>query len=146
MKQEPLHIEFPADADYIPAVRKFIADSVVIEGFSQKFSYRTEIIVDELCNNSVKYGPRNQEGRVKIHCQYQDDALQLVVQDSGGQEHDVQRLKLAIDANAGQDKATSGHGLEIVRMLSSDMELTQNNSGETIIKVLKRRNYDDSTR
>ncbi|NLB63391.1 MAG: ATP-binding protein [Fibrobacter sp.] len=143
MNQEPLYIEFPSDADYIPAVRKFIADGAVIEGFSQKFSYRTEIIVDELCNNAVKYGPRTQEGTVKINCRFEDDALQLVVQDPGGQEQDLQKLRIAIDTVTGADKTSSGHGLEIVRMLSSGMELQQNRSGETIIKVMKKRSHED---
>lgn len=137
-KKEPLHIEFPVDADFIPAVRKFVAEATLIEDFTPKFSYRTEIIVDELCNNAVKYGPSKSGAQVKICCEFGHDVLELTVQDPGGNQQDIQNLRKAIGAE--QDKKHYlGHGLEIVRMLTSGMELTQTNQGETVIRVVKRR-------
>jgi len=140
-EREPLLIEFPVDADFIPAVRKLVAEASLIEGFTPKFSYRTEIIVDELCNNAVKYGPSNPKASVKIHCEFQDDVLELTVQDPGGNAKDVQNLRKVI--NAEQDRQHFlGHGLEIVRMLTSGMEVSQTASGETVIRVVKRRSQN----
>lgn len=140
-EKEPLQIEFPVDADFIPAVRKFVAESSLIEGFTPKFSYRTEIIVDELCNNAVKFGPTQPNNAIKIHCDFEPETLQLTVQDPGGNPKDVQNLRKAITME--QDRQHfMGHGLEIVRMLTSGMEMTQTPSGETIIRVVKRRSHN----
>lgn len=140
MMKEPLQIHFPADADFVPAVRKFIAEASLIEGFSQKFSYRTEIIVDELCNNAVKYGPSRSDERIRIQCCFDDETLQLTVQDSGGDPADVRNLKEAIDRP--QEQTFLGKGLEIVRMLTSNMELTQTPDGETVVRVTKKRSQN----
>ena len=139
--REPLAIEFPADADFIPSVRKFVAEAASIEGFTAKFSYRAEIIVDELCNNAVKFGPSTPGASIKIHCDFEDDAIQLTVQDPGGNPKDVQNLRKAIGAP--QDRQNFlGHGLEIVRMLTSGMEMTQTQNGETVVRVVKRRSQN----
>jgi anti-sigma regulatory factor (Ser/Thr protein kinase) len=137
-EREPLNIEFPVDADFIPAVRKFVAEASLIEGFTPKFSYRTEIIVDELCNNAVKFGPTTAGASIKIHCEFEPEVLQLTVQDPGGDPKDVQNLRKAVHAE--QDRQNFlGHGLEIVRMLTSGMEMSQTANGETVIRVTKRR-------
>jgi len=140
-EHEPLLVEFPVDADFIPAVRKLVAEATLIEGFTPKFSYRTEIIVDELCNNAVKYGPCSPQTSIKIRCDFKDDVLELTVQDPGGSAKDLQNLRKVISAE--QDRQHFlGHGLEIVRMLTSGMEVSQTTSGETVIRVVKRRSQN----
>jgi len=124
-EKESLQIEFPVDADFIPAVRKFVAESSLIEGFTPKFSYRTEIIVDELCNNAVKYGPSTQGASIKISCEFKDDAIQLTVQDPGGNAKDVQNLRKVIGANENNTALVS-----------------QTTNGETVIRVVKRRSQN----
>lgn len=141
-EKEPLLVEFPVDADFIPAVRKFIAEASLIEGFTPKFSYRTEIIVDELCNNAVKYGPSTPGAAIKINCGFEPDVLQLTVQDPGGNPKDVQNLRKAIGAEDTDRNHYLGHGLEIVRMLTSGMEVSQTEHGETVIRVVKRRSQN----
>jgi len=137
----PILIEFPVDADFIPSVRKFVSESTLIEGFTPKFSYRTEIIVDELCNNAVKYGPSTPGSSIKIQCDFEPDTIQLTVQDPGGTPKDVQNLRKVIGTEQ-ESRHFLGHGLEIVRMLTSGMEVTQTPNGETVIRVVKRRSQN----
>lgn len=137
--REPLVVEFPADGDYIPSVRKFIAESSMIEGFTQKFAYRTEIIIDELCNNAVKFGPSRPDAMVRLQCDFDNDGIQLNVQDAGGAAADVEKLKGAVAAS--QSKFM-GRGLEIVKMLSNHMEFTTRPTGETVVRVIKQRSHD----
>ncbi len=140
-EREPIFLEFPVDADFIPAVRKFVAEASLIEGFTPKFSYRTEIIVDELCNNSVKYGPSTPGASIRIQCEFESDTMELTIQDPGGNPKDVQNLRRAIGME--QDRQHFlGHGLEIVRMLTSGMEVSQTETGETVIRVVKRRSQN----
>jgi anti-sigma regulatory factor (Ser/Thr protein kinase) len=139
--RESLHIEFPMDADFIPSVRKFVAEASLIEGFTPKFSYRTEIIVDELCNNAVKYGPSTGGAHIKIQADFDDDVLQLTVQDPGGNPRDIQNLHTLIQDNQDRQRFL-GHGLEIVRMLTSGLEVSQTSNGETVVRVVKRRSQN----
>jgi len=60
MKNETPYIfkvKIPSHVDYIPPIRKFIAEVLQIKGFDSKFSFRSEVIVDEICYNAVMYGP-----------------------------------------------------------------------------------------
>lgn len=140
--RENLMLEFPADGDYIPAVRKFVAEATMVEGFTQKFAYRTEIIIDELCNNAVKYGPSSLDARVRIACEIFEDSVQLTVQDAGGVPDDIRTLQDAIASLESEPKRFLGRGLEIVKMLSSSMELARMDTGETVVRVVKRRSQN----
>ena len=88
----------------------------------------------------MKYGPSTLGASIKINCEFEDDVLQLTVQDPGGNPKDVQNLRKVIGANEGAPFV--GHGLEIVRMLTSGMDVSQTSSGETIVRVVKRRSHN----
>jgi len=135
-----LEITFPSDWDYIPAVRRFIADATMIEGFNQKFAYRTEVIVDELCNNSVKFGSSSLDSEIILNCDLIEDTVKINIKDSGGQKSEVENLKRAVESKEVDD--LKGHGLEIVKMLSSDVKIDTDSNGDTVVKVVKRRSSD----
>lgn len=135
-----LEITFPSDWDYIPAIRRFIAEATLIEGFNQKFSYRTEVIVDELCNNAVKYGPNSTDAVIVLGCELDNDAVKINIKDSGGEDKELNDLKKAIESN--ENSELKGHGLEIVKMLASDIRIDTDENGDTVVKVVKRRSSD----
>jgi anti-sigma regulatory factor (Ser/Thr protein kinase) len=136
-----IEIIFPSDADYITGVRKFLAEATLIEGFSQKFSYRSEIIIDELCNNATKFGPIGKGAKIKLDCHFSEDSIDLNVRDGGGDQRDVTNLKSAISAIQGE-RRFMGRGLEIVKMLSSSVEMVEDGSGETVVRVIKQRSQN----
>lgn len=139
---------FPGDLEYIPAVRKYVADVLGANNFSPKFTYRSEIIVDEICNNAVNFGCVGVNARVKLGCQVDNRRVQFEINDEGGSKSDVNRLAESI--NTGNTAAARGLqlrpekqlGLEIVRMISDDLscELSKNNL--TTVRVVKNREVE----
>jgi anti-sigma regulatory factor (Ser/Thr protein kinase) len=134
-------IKFPGDLEYIPTVRKFIAELLLISDFSPKFAYRSEIIVDEICNNAVVYGCQTEDAEIELKNQIFDDRIEFTIQDQGGTRDNLIRLRKAAD-NASEntkehDKA--GLGLEIVRMLSERLDVIIDDDNLTSVHIVRRR-------
>jgi anti-sigma regulatory factor (Ser/Thr protein kinase) len=138
-------IKFPGDIEYIPAVRKYVSEMLQVCQFSPKFAFRSEIIVDEICNNAVTYGCQAADATVEVICHIFGERIEFEVKDSGGKKEDLKRLRASMKARkddhaSGEPKKNlEGLGLEIVRMLSEkvDVEIDANNL--TSIRVLRLR-------
>lgn len=135
-------IRFPGDLDYIPAVRKFIAEILQVSNFDSKFAYRSEIIVDELCTNAVIYGCRNDSAEVRLGSTIFEDHIEFTIQDQGGTKDHLRRLKSAVkrtDDIKSESTREEGLGLEIVRMLSERLEVVIDEHDVTSIHVTRKR-------
>jgi anti-sigma regulatory factor (Ser/Thr protein kinase) len=144
-----VNARFPGDLEYIPAIRKFVAELLSVSGFDSKFSYRSEIIVDEICNNAVAYGCRSENAEIELINTIHNDRIEFTIQDQGGTKDNVRRLKSAItsgEANVAKDHQ-HGLGLEIVRMLSERLEVVIDEENLTSIHIVRKREDDrDDTR
>ena len=140
-----VRLKFPGDLEYIPAVRKFVSEMLQVNHFSPKFAFRSEIIVDEICNNAVSYGCNASNATVEIVCLIYGERIEFLVKDSGGKNEDIKRLKAAMVAEdkaamAAASKPTGpGLGLEIVRMLSEEVNLEVDDNNLTSIRVVRHR-------
>jgi anti-sigma regulatory factor (Ser/Thr protein kinase) len=137
-------VRLPGDLDIIPAVRKFISETLQVSGFSAKFAFRTEIIVDAICNNAIAYGSDGDtDSNVEMKCLVHPDRVEIVVKDRGGQELHIERLKEAVSRSRHQvlppDYDSIGMGLEIVKLLSETIELNVDEDNLTSIHVIRRR-------
>lgn len=139
-------MRFPSDLDYVPAVRKFVAETLQINHFSPKFAYRSEVIVDEICHNAIVHGSRTMNATVSIECKIFPDSFEFQANDQGGKKDDLERLKSAVkkdnakSAERFMEKSESrGLGLEIVRLLSEDLNLEIGNDNVTTIRVVRKR-------
>jgi len=146
MKQEPtatFSISFPGDIEYIPSLRKFVSDVLIASSFTAKFAYRSEIIVDEICNNAVLFGCRKVEAVVELHCMINDKQIEFVIKDEGGNEEDKKKLQLAINQKTHDKLApdefdtTKKLGLEIVRMVSDEIDFHVDGDNLTHVRVVK---------
>ncbi len=54
--EQVVTVDFPGDIDYIPDIRRFFSNLISIRSFSRRFAFRIEVIIDELCNNAIKFG------------------------------------------------------------------------------------------
>jgi anti-sigma regulatory factor (Ser/Thr protein kinase) len=139
----PISLTFPGNLEYIPAVRKFIAEAVAACGFHPKFVYRCEVIVDELCNNAATYGSLSVMASIKLGCTIFSDRVELAITDEGGKKENVIKLKQAIasgeaDAPESQNKKQN-LGMEIVRLLAEKIDLKIDEThGVTTVKVVKK--------
>ena len=138
-------LKFPGDLEYIPSVRKFISEVLVASNFDAKFAYRSEIIVDEICNNAVSYGCVRPDAAIDLACTIFGDRIEFTIRDEGVKKDDIKQLELAVKSDpkavpidplegAGKKAAL---GLEIVRMLSKDVTFEVDQNNLTSIRVVK---------
>ena len=136
-----IDIRFPGDLEYIPAVREFIAELLQVSNFSPKFAYRSEIIVDEICNNAVVYGCKSENAEILLSNTILKDRIEFKIQDEGGTQDNLKRLKKAVNETAinnGNDPK-EGLGLEIVRMLSERLDVLIDNDNLTSVHIVRKR-------
>lgn len=137
-------IELPSDLDLLPPLRQFISDLAKVNGFSKRFCFRTEIIVDELATNAVVHGSTDLDSRIKIRAQFEPGDMQLTVHDNGGSQVNLESLKRAIHSSVSKSKdPRKGRGLVIAQMLSDEVTIQVEN-GNTIVKVTKKRDSEDT--
>ena len=134
-------VSFPGELDYIPLVRKLISDILQVLQFSKKFTFRSEFIVDELCNNAVTYGASDTRSAVEIICEAFEDRVEFTVKDQGGSKENIRRLRQAVttDPKIKFKKRAPGAGLEMVQMLAEDVTCTIDEHNVTQIHVVRKR-------
>jgi len=131
-------LSFPGDIEYIPAIRKFVSEVLLVLQFSPKFAYRSEIIVDEICNNAVNYGCKTEDARIDLICNVYEDGIDFTVKDPGGDHQHIERLKNAISVQS-DEKSNTGLGLEIVRMLSESLNVVIDEQNLTSVRIVRKR-------
>ena len=134
-------VSFPGELDYIPLVRKLFSDMLQVLHFSAKFTFRSEFIIDELCNNAVTYGSHTEPSAVELICEAYRDRVEFTVKDTGGSRENITRLRQAIDAPpvfnmTGQRR---DNGLELVRMLAEDVTCSIDDKNVTQVHVVRKR-------
>lgn len=137
-------VKLPSDLEYIPPLRQFVAEIARVEGFSKKFCFRTEIIVDELVTNGVLHGSQDVHSAIALKARFAEGAMSLAVQDQGGSLQNLENLKRAVYSPkpASGDKK-KGRGLVIVQMLSSEVKIDLGEDGQTQVQVVKSKEPDE---
>jgi len=140
-----IKVRLPSDLEVIPSMRKFVSEVLQVSGFSAKFAFRSEIIVDAICNNAITHGSGNDaSSEIEVACEMYDDRMEVVVKDRGGSAADIGRLREAVRRNSlglplNYEAGASGMGLEIVKLLSETIELNVDENNLTSIHVVRRR-------
>ncbi len=150
MSDEPLYqfqVRFPGSLEYIPAVRKYVSETLLANNCDPKFTYRSEIIVDEVCNNAVSFGCVSMDALVELICMVHRDRVEFVVKDEGGTNEHVKRLTDAVKRRARppvhrESGKRESLGLEIVRMLSDGVSFEVDPNNLTTVRVVKQREED----
>jgi anti-sigma regulatory factor (Ser/Thr protein kinase) len=134
-------IRFPGDLEYIPAIRKFFAELLQVSNFNPRFAYRSEIIVDEICNNAVAYGCHSEDAEIELCNRISNDNIEFTIKDQGGSKENVTRLKRAIKTETTDKKGSmsQGLGLEIVRMLSERLDVVIDEDNLTSVHIVRKR-------
>lgn len=137
-------VQFPSDLEYIPPLRQFVAELARVEGYSKKFCFRTEIIVDELATNGILHGSQEVHSTLTLSAKFEDGAMNLSVQDQGGSRQNLENLKRAVySPKPPSTDKKKGRGLVIVQMLSSEVKIDLGENGHTQVHVVKTRDPDE---
>jgi len=146
-------VKLPSDLEIIPSIRKFVSEVLQVSGFSAKFAFRAEIIVDAICNNAICYGSGGDtDSEVEVDCQVHSDRMEVVVKDRGGSASHIRRLQEAVqgDRSGGLpftgDAEASGMGLEIVKLLSESIEFNVDENNLTSVHVVRKREDAQASR
>ncbi len=137
-------VRLPSDLEIIPSIRKFVSEVLQVSGFSAKFAFRSEIIIDAICNNAITHGSAGSaENDVDLSCVIYGDRVEVVVKDHGGSASDIAKLKEAVRRNRMglplPDYEAGGMGLEIVKLLSETIDITVDENNVTSIHVVRKR-------
>jgi len=144
-----LRLSFPGNYEYIAPIRKFIYEALLVNNYNQKFAYRSEVIVDEICSNAICYGCKAVDARIELLCLIFNDRFEVQVKDQGGERKDLERLRFAVkNFEEGQKQSSTDIvndirqeclGLEIVRMLSEEIDLQIDDNNVTTLRVVRKR-------
>ena len=138
-------VKLPSDLEYIPPLRQFVAEIARVEGFSKKFCFRTEIIVDELVTNGILHGSQDVHSTITMEARFEEGAMNLSVQDQGGTRQNLENLKRAVySPKPPSNDKKKGRGLVIVQMLSSEIKIDLGENGHTQVHVVKTRDPDEA--
>ena len=137
-------VEIPSDLEYVPPLRQFIADIARVEGFSKKFCFRTEIIVDELATNGILYGSQEAHSNITLTAKFESEQMHLSLQDQGGSRQNLENLKRAVHSpKLKVENKKKGRGLTIVQMLSTEVKIDVGENGRTQVHVVKVNDPED---
>lgn len=138
-------VHLPSDLEYIPPLRQFVAEIARVEGFSKKFCFRTEIIVDELVTNGILHGSQDVHSSITMGVRFEAGSMNLSVQDQGGTRQNLENLKRAVySPKPPSNDKKKGRGLVIVQMLSSEIKIDLGENGQTQVHVVKTKDPDES--
>ncbi len=138
-------VHLPSDLEYIPPLRQFIAEVARVEGYSKKFCFRTEIIVDELVTNGILHGSQDVPSDIILSAKFESGQMHLSVQDQGGTRQNLENLKRAVySPKPPSSDKKKGRGLVIVQMLSSELKIDLGENGNTQVHVIKTKDPEDS--
>jgi anti-sigma regulatory factor (Ser/Thr protein kinase) len=133
-------VSFPGELDYIPLVRKLFSDILQELKFSPKFTFRSELIIDELCNNAVSYAAAITRSSVDLLCEVFRDRVEFTIKDHGGSSENIHRLQQAVaEESPRKDLRDRNIGLELVRILSENVSYSIDEQNLTQVHVVRRR-------
>ena len=149
-----VQIKFPGSYEYIAPIRKFVSEMLLVSSFNPKFAYRSEVIVDEICSNAIRYGCKSIDAQIELVFVIASDRFEVEVKDQGGSKEDVERLRQTVkNYREYQDKRAQTAkgipkeclGLEIIKMLSEEVDLQVDENNITTLRVVRRKNpvYSD---
>jgi anti-sigma regulatory factor (Ser/Thr protein kinase) len=130
-------IDFPGDLEYIPDVRRLLSNLISIKGFSRRFTFRMEIIIDELCSNAVKFGRLKVGEFVTVKANVKNEDVTLHVSHPGVDSESVAKLNNAISDVVTEDIGnrsimSDGRGIQIVKILC-DKLVVDTSQGTTVV-------------
>ncbi len=139
-QKEQVSINFPSELSFVPPIRALIRRITKQKRYSNKDAFRIETIVDEICNNAVEHGSREEGKEIGVKVNIDRDKIELAISNKTDPDK-LDALKkmskyLSKPKTALQEKR--GHGLTLVKLLTNDFKIDNSQSG-TCVSVTKLR-------
>ena len=146
-KDTKISISIPTHAYFISWIRDFTMNLVKnMTGFSEKWAYRLQAIIDELCNNAIEHWSK---GDKDIYISFETikwEVLRLTVEDTwtsdkpktADQMKDYLKTKLAEQAKNTMAFSIRGRGIsQIIYSWSDTLEFLDSDKGWLKVQITK---------
>ncbi len=147
VKDTKIAISIQTHAYFISGIRDFTMNLVKnMTGFSEKWAYRFQAIIDELCNNAIEHGSKDDKNIYITFETVKWETLRLTVEDTGTSdkpktaEQMKEYLKDKLDEQAKNSVTFSirGRGLsQIIYSWSDSLEFTDSDKGGLKVQITK---------
>jgi len=138
--QPKVTVEVPAESEFVAVVRLAVSGVASRMGFTLEDIEDIKVAVSEACTNVVQHAyPVGQRGMVRVESIMYDDALEIVVSDSGA-GFDTSHIVSAKNHSDQSDQGVFGLGLGLtfIRSLMDSSEVESNCGSGTIVRMQKK--------
>ena len=144
---EPTRIQIilPTNAYFMSGIRDFILSFIRnTTEFGEKWAYRFQSIVDELCNNAIEFGSSPGKDIILTLKYLPNQSLEIVVEDTGTGKNKTTavEMKKILAEHSQPDYVNTGlrgRGLaKIVQEWSDELEISDRADGGLCFRAVKR--------
>jgi len=139
-----ISITLPGNAYFMSGIRDFTLTLIKnTTNFAEKWAFRLQSVVDELCNNAIEYGSSEGEDILVTFIHEKEQYIEIIVEDTGTGKHKTtatEMNKLLEDRKNENYKFTGirGRGLaKIVSEWTDEIEFIDREGGGLKIRVKK---------
>lgn len=144
MKPTRITITLPSNAYFISGIRDFTLTLIKnTTNFAEKWAFRFQSVVDELCNNAIEFGSAP-EADIRVTFSYQkEEYLEITVEDTGtgkskNKAADLKKLIGDRRKEGYKFSGIRGRGLaKIVAEWTDELEFIDRPQGGIIVRVKK---------
>lgn len=143
-KPVKISITLPGSAYFMSGIRDFTLTLIKnTTNFAEKWAFRLQSVVDELCNNAIEYGSSEGEDILVTFIHEKEQYIEIIVEDTGTGKHKItatEMNKLLEDRKNENYKFTGirGRGLaKIVAEWTDEIEFIDKEKGGLKVRVRK---------
>jgi anti-sigma regulatory factor (Ser/Thr protein kinase) len=144
VKPTKITITLPGDAYFISGVRDFTLNLIKTStSFAEKWAFRFQSVVDELCNNAIEFGS-SKDAEIRVSFIYTKDGyLEVLVEDTGTGSKKTTAAEMTELLKKRQSKdykfdGIRGRGLaKIVSEWTDELEFIDREGGGLQVRVRK---------
>ncbi len=136
---EKVKLSFPPKIGLVPAIRNFVSGIMTQKGYGGRDAFRVKTIVDELCNNAVEYGSKNEADNITLRLRIDREKVEIDAENVSDPEKrdQLKAVMGTVSCEAPREgDFKRGRGLALVKLLSSDFSADITDEG-TIVHVTK---------
>jgi anti-anti-sigma factor len=141
-KAQVMKLRMPPNLRAVPAVRRLISGIARQKGYDQKESFRIETIVDEVSNNAIEHGDKDQSN-IELELHIDKKKVEFEVKNKTVMK-EVSNLESLVNSEINTDPGQDfrGRGLALVKLISNSIDLNYD-KGTTSVKITKLREDQD---
>jgi len=143
-KPTKITITLPTNAYFISGIRDFTMSMIKnTTNFAEKWAYRMQSVIDELCNNAIEFGS-SEDAEIRVSFLHKkDEYIEMIVEDTGTGEKkttakEMEKLLAEKKKEGHEFKGIRGRGLaKIVSEWSDELKFEDREEGGLRVIVKK---------